>query len=305
VWVDQHFNGSFFTSSAANSLWSHAIWLGGRPEALLGATFLLGAGSDIIATATGRKNELDTVTRAALAAFATFAFVPWTITADQAGGVLAPFSNVVTVLPILAAGVVILSWLGQLRHGLKLIPAVVPLVTALGLGVVAVGGGLVRVMTDGRGSIWSQHSLELIAVGIPVAGAIAALVHWAPKLVGGPVAAPAASLAGLAAFAGFALYTASGVFLGADNADAYAPLWSAGDGHGGLALLGAAGIAIAAFSVVVLAFGYLGARNAGGAADPYGTGATLEWAAASPPPPHNFESVPDVTSSTPLLEGAV
>jgi cytochrome c oxidase subunit 1 len=230
--------------------------------------------------------------------------VPWTLTSDDFGGALAPFSNVITVLPILAAGVVVLSWLGQLRHGLKVIPALVPLVTALLLGVVAVGNGLVRLATDGRGTIWSQHSLELIAIGIPVAGAVAALVHWAPKLVGGPVAAPAASLAGLAVFAGFALYTASGVFLGADNAEAFAAVWSNADGRGGLALLGAAGIAIAAFGVVVLALGYLAARNAAGAADPYGTGVTLEWAAASPPPPHNFESVPDVTSSTPLLEGA-
>jgi cytochrome c oxidase subunit 1 len=304
VWVDQHFNGSFFTSSAANVFWTHAIWLGGRPEALLGATFVLGAGSDIIATATGKKNELDQVTRAALAAFATFAFVPWTLSADQAGGALAPFSNVITILPILAGGVVLLSWLGQLRRGLKLIPSVVPLVTALGLGVVALGDGLLRFTTDSRGTIWSQSSLTLFAIGIPVAGAVAALVHWAPKLVGGPVAAPAATLAGLATAGGFALLAASGVLLGADGSDVFAPNWSADDGHGGLALLGAVGIAVAAFGIVVLALAYAGARKQAGAANPYGSGTTLEWAAASPPPPHNFDSVPDVTSPTPLLEGA-
>ncbi|MEY2426833.1 MAG: cytochrome c oxidase subunit [Actinomycetota bacterium] len=304
VWVDQHFGGSFFTSSAANVFWTHAIWLGGRPEALLGAVFVLGAGSDIIATATGRRNELDQVTRAALAAFATFAFAPWTLTLDQAGGTLAPFSNVVTALPILAAGVVLLTWLAQLRHGLKVIPAVVPLVITLALGVVALADGVLRLTADNRGGIWSEASLTLFAIGIPVTGAIAALVHWAPKLVGGPVAAPVASLAALATAGGFTLLTASGVLLGADGADAYTPTWASGDGHGGLAILGAVGIGIAALGVIVLALGYAGARNKAGAADPYGSGVTLEWAAASPPPPHNFDSVPDVTSPTPLLVGA-
>jgi heme/copper-type cytochrome/quinol oxidase subunit 1 len=166
VWVDQHFNGSFFSSGVAGTFWAHTIWLGGRPEALLAATFVLGAGSDIIATATGRKNELDMVTRAGVAAFATFAFVPWTLTGDKIGGALAPFSNVATILPILAAGVVLLSWLGQLRHGLKLIPSVVPLVTTLALGVVALGDGLLRFTTDDRGAIWGQSSLMLFAVSI-------------------------------------------------------------------------------------------------------------------------------------------
>jgi heme/copper-type cytochrome/quinol oxidase subunit 1 len=33
--------------------------------------------------------------------------------------------------------------------------------------------------------------------------------------------------------------------------------------------------------------------------DPWG-GATLEWFALSPPPPHNFDAVPDVRSTEPL-----
>ena len=35
--------------------------------------------------------------------------------------------------------------------------------------------------------------------------------------------------------------------------------------------------------------------------DPWG-GATLEWFALSPPPPHNFDAVPDVRSTEPLRD---
>ncbi|MEY2398754.1 MAG: cytochrome c oxidase subunit [Actinomycetota bacterium] len=302
VWVDQHFGGSFFTSSSANVFWTHAVWLGGRPEALLASVFLLGAGSDIIATATGKPNELDMVTRAGIAAMATFAFVLWTGGSGDAGSPIAPFFNLGTALPVLAGLVVVLSWVGQLRHGVKSIPALVPLVLTIALGVVAlVQAGLVFANDFVPGTGWSETSVIFFAISIPLVGAVAALVHWAPKLVGGPVATPAAALAGLAVAGGMTLLVVSGALLGADGAPDFSPTWSTSDGHGALAIVGAVGIALAASGVLVLAAGFLGARNRAGAADPYGTGATLEWAAASPPPPHNFDSVPDVTSPTPLL----
>jgi hypothetical protein len=200
-----------------------------------------------------------------------------------------------------AASVVVLSLLAQLRHGLKVIPAVIPLVLTLALGAVGVLDLIIRVASDNRGGTWSETSLILFAVAIPTTGAIAALVHWAPKLVGGTVAAPVATLAGLATFGGWTLFTASGVFLGTNGAADFAHIWDKSDGNGGLALLGAVGIGIAAFGVVVLALGYAGARANSGAANPYGSGVTLEWAAASPPPLNNFESVPDVASATPLV----
>lgn len=302
VWIDQHFGGSFFTSTAANAFWTHAIWLGGRPEALLGSVFLLGAGSDIVATATGKKNELDIVTRAGIAGLATFAFVVWTGGRSDASSPIAPFFNFGTVLPVLAGGVVVLTWLAQLRRGVKAIPALVPLVLTVAMGVVALGLAALVFTSDfvaGTGS--SETSVFFFAVAIPLLGAVAALVHWAPKLVGGPMPSAAAGLSSLTIAGGVTLLTAAGALLGADGAPDFARVWSTDGGHGGLAILGAVGIALSALGVLVLAAGFASARNNAGAADPYGTGVTLEWAAPSPPPPHNFDTVPDVTSETPLL----
>jgi heme/copper-type cytochrome/quinol oxidase subunit 1 len=42
-------------------------------------------------------------------------------------------------------------------------------------------------------------------------------------------------------------------------------------------------------------------RGVGAGHDPWG-GETLEWFATSPPPPHNFDVVPDVRSDEPLRD---
>ena len=125
VWIDQHFGGKFFSSTGTHVFWMHTVWLGGRPEALLGSIFLLGAGSDIIATATGRKNELDMVTRAAIAAFANVlrsscgSTAP--VTPDRSWR-RSPMSRPSCRCSPGGRGAA-RRWLAQLRHGVKPIPA--------------------------------------------------------------------------------------------------------------------------------------------------------------------------------------
>ena len=54
--------------------------------------------------------------------------------------------------------------------------------------------------------------------------------------------------------------------------------------------------------VLSLVNAYLGVKGGVRAGhDPWG-GETLEWFATSPPPPHNFDVVPDVRSDEPLRD---
>ena len=172
VWVDQHFGGSFFTSSAANAFWTHAIWLGGRPEALLGAAFVLGAGSDIIATATGRRNELDQVTRAAhrrLRHVRVRAVDSHRRSGRRRPGAVQQRRS--PLLPILAAGVVLLT----LARPTASRPQADPVgrsarPDARASAWSALVDGLLRLTTDNRGRRWSEASLVLFAIAIPVDG---------------------------------------------------------------------------------------------------------------------------------------
>jgi cytochrome c oxidase subunit 1 len=57
------------------------------------------------------------------------------------------------------------------------------------------------------------------------------------------------------------------------------------------------GVIVFGLSLVMAATG----RGRAAEADPY-EGPTLEWATDSPPPPHNFDSVPEIRSALPMAD---
>ena len=68
---------------------------------------------------------------------------------------------------------------------------------------------------------------------------------------------------------------------------------------------GSAGAAIVGLGLLLvllnLLASVLGRRGARAGADPWGA-QTLEWATTSPPPPHNFDALPEIRSDAPLLD---
>jgi heme/copper-type cytochrome/quinol oxidase subunit 1 len=67
-----------------------------------------------------------------------------------------------------------------------------------------------------------------------------------------------------------------------------------------IATIGAFVLSLGVILSIVNAYSSL-KRGVGAGHDPWG-GETLEWFATSPPPPHNFDVVPDVRSDEPLRD---
>jgi heme/copper-type cytochrome/quinol oxidase subunit 1 len=150
----------------------------------------------------------------------------------------------------------------------------------------------------------SQGDTVYVLVGGGVIGGFAALHHWFPKLCGRLLGEGLGKAALALMFVGVNLYVLAMFLAGLEGqpVDVYEYFEDAGvDGYNLVASL-AAFILVAGILLELgnAAYSWNSGLRARGH-DPWG-GATLEWFALSPPPPHNFDAVPDVRSTEPLRD---
>ena len=296
LYADQHYGGAFFSPGAIAGLktWQHHLWVFGRPEVFLVATPALGVFCDVVATAAGRP-LLGFKAARGLAVFAVFwSLVAWATPFSGLTSPVTPTPNVGTALIVLPVAIVVLTWLGSFALGSPGITSgifhaagfVVVGAVATAMAVVA---GVAGVEGELQSVAFANSQITLVAVGAGLLGVTGGIAHWAPKLSGRLVPAPAAALQTLLIVGGALLLAVPG--------------WSTGLGADTdlsvVGALGAGALALAGLlSVPALAPG------AGTDPDPSGRGLTLEWVAASPPPPHNFDVLPAVASAHPLSVAA-
>ena len=151
-------------------------------------------------------------------------------------------------------------------------------------------------------TVTSQGDTLYVLVGGGVIGGFAALHYWFPKLCGRLLGEGLGKVALLLMFVGLNVYVLAMALAGLEGqpVDVYKYFEDTGvDGYNLVASLGAFVLVIGILlELGNAAYSWNNGLRARGH-DPWG-GATLEWFALSPPPPHNFDAVPDVRSTEPL-----
>ncbi len=332
LYIDVHFGGqSMFASAGALSVWQKGLWLYGRPEIVLLCLPALGAAADIVVTTakrpllslaapapaklTGGLPPIPGVTTpvkghvvaaGALGAVGVLSFACWTNGTKAMASGAQPLPTIAAAVVLVPIGIVATLWLGTLATA-KARPSVNLLFVIGGLValVVAVALGAWNVIdTAGVGTFAAFGPIEAGAIGVPTILGLGALAHWAPKLVGRKVMAPAAALSALAAVGGTLAVGLGAALAGHDGANAHLKDRAASTAAGsfvvyqfGQILLVAAGAILALDLARALIASRAGALDAD-----LTDGITLEWAASSPPPLHNFDLIPEVRSEAPLLD---
>ena len=311
--IDRRFDGVFFEpgSGGAPLLYEHISYI-----------FLTGAYLTILITAAGAISEiLPTFARkpifshravaASLVATAVLGLLAWMqnmyiAPLNEGWTIGAMLFAIALVVPI---GTLFYTWIATLWGGaLRLRAAswyaLIAISTmAFGLtgelmySVIPVGWALDYTAT-------SQGDTTYVLLGGAVFGGFAALHYWFPKLSGRLLGEGLGKIALLMMFVGTHLYVVPLLLAGLEGqpVDIFTYYEDTGlDTYNLIASLGAfvlvAGILLELGNA---AYSWNSGIQARGH-DPWG-GSSLEWFALSPPPPHNFDAVPDVRGPEPLLD---
>jgi len=324
LFVDRHYGAPLFSGYTGGRggnplIWPRLFWFGAYP--LLWALLIpaLGAVSQIVATFARRRLFSHDRAAAAFGAVGVLSFAGWgsEVTTLHRARPLFILGSLAVLAPV---ALLVLNWLATLRlagkettdsSALRRGFGQPPMLWALGmLPVLALGlaASVVSALDAGRGAhtnYWQAGQQHALFFGAATIGAVAALTFWGPKLWGRRLSAAMGRLEALAIVGGTLLTVVGMLALGVQDMALHLPTYTSDDGWGLANIAVSAGAAIVGLGLLLLVLDLLVSivlgRGEVAGPDPWG-GHTLEWAAPSPPPLHNFDALPEVRSATPLLD---
>ncbi len=309
---DRNVNGVFFSGDAGGAplLWQHLSWIFFTGVYMLIVIVALGAIAEIVPTFARKPlPSRDAVTRS-LAAIAVLGTLAWmqNMYSQPIGIGWSYFAMAMAMATIVPFGLVLFNLLATMFDGSISLRA--PMLYALG-AISMISAGLAAELSHSAVAVgWQlQNTTDATAsthfalVGAAVLGGFAALHYWYPKMTGRVMGESLGRIAFWTILAGLLIGFFPLVLAGLQGqvADAYKYFSGAGvSADNFVATIGAFVLAIGI--MLELANAVLSVRGGVRAGhDPWG-GTSLEWFALSPPPPHNFDVVPDVRSHEPLRD---
>lgn len=310
--VDRHFSGVFFDAGQGGEplLFTHLSWI--YFSGLHAVVFVAAAGaiSEIVQTFARKPLFSHVAVGWSLASLGTLNVLAWmqnmySSPIPEGFAYMAMGAAVAMLVPM---GVLVFNWIATLWEGR--IRTGAPIALALGAAVLMIFALVGELMTSVvpvglqlENTTAAQQDTVLFFVGAAVLGGFAALHYWLPKISGRAVADGIAGAALAAILLGATLYGFAMFFAGLEGQPVDISRYYDADGLTGynvVASIGALLMALGVFAELAnLARSYTAGRPVGH--DPFGA-STLEWFALSPPPPHNFDAVPDVRSAEPLRD---
>jgi cytochrome c oxidase subunit I len=311
--IDRQFDGIFFDSQEGGAplLYEHIAYFfltGLYLTVLLGAA---GAISEILQTFARKPIFSRRAVSASFVAIAVLGLLAWMqnmyIAPLNAGWTIAAMLFAVALLvPI---GTLLYNWIATIWGGaLELRAATWYALIAISTMACGLAGELMySVIPVGwalDNTTASQADTLYVLVGGGIVGGFAALHYWFPKLNGRLLGEGLGKIALALMTAGIHLYALPMFLAGLKGQPVDVFKFYEDTGVDALNVIASIGAFILVIGILLELANAAHSWNNGLPArghDPW-RGTTLEWYALSPPPPHNFDAVPDVRSPEPLFD---
>jgi heme/copper-type cytochrome/quinol oxidase subunit 1 len=310
--IDRHFGGVFFESGEGGAplYFQHLSWIFFSGAYAVMVLFAAGTISEIVPVFSGKPLLSRNTMAASFAAIGVLGLLAWMqnmFSAAIPAGFLY-MAMAAAVLMLVPLGLLFFNWLATLVGGAIELRA--PMLFALaGMSVLSFGlAG--ELMQSVIGVNWllgsttdSTACTGYVIVGGPILCGFAALHYWFPKLTGRVMGEGTAKASIVLIIVGAHLTFIPMVLAGLDGQPTDVYKYYENMDVGTYNLLSTIGlfVLVAGVKLTLLNAVRSVSRGVKAGPDPWG-GETLEWLAPSPPPPHNFDVVPDVRSAEPLRD---
>jgi cytochrome c oxidase subunit 1 len=310
LFIDRNYGGHFFDPSTGGNaiLWQNVFWFYSHPAVYIMILPAMGMISEILPVFSRKPLFGYKAFVFATAGIGALGFSVWAHHMFTTGAVYLPFFSLMTFLIAVPTGVKMFNWIFTLWRGKLTLST--PLLFALGfLSMFLIGGidgafsAAVPIDFALQDTYWIVAHLHYVLFGGSVFGVFAGVYYWFPKMTGRMLSEGLGKVQFVLMFVGFNLTFFPMHILGLSGMPRRIADYASTAGWNELNLAATIGGFIIAASfvpfLVNVAVSLRGGRIAGD--DPW-EGNTLEWATSSPPPPYNFDHLPEIRSERPLFD---
>ncbi|MGH9276711.1 MAG: cytochrome c oxidase subunit I [Acidimicrobiales bacterium] len=313
LYADRHL-GSHFYDARANGvpvLWQHLFWFFGHPEVYIVALPFFGVVTEVIPVFSRKRLFGYRGFVLATLAIAALSTAVWAHHMFTTGAVSLPFFSALTYLVAVPTGVKFFNWIATMWRGR--ISFETPMLFAIGFLLVFLVGGLTGPMLAATAFDFHVHDtyfvvahMHYVLFGSAVFGLFSGIYFWWPKFTGWRLGEGLGKVSFWLLFVGFNVAFWPQHLLGLRGMPRRVVDYNPDAGLDTLNLVSTVGAFAAALGVLVFLVNVVASRRRRDPAgdDPWG-GYSLEWATSSPPPAHNFVSLPSIRSERPAYDTRV
>lgn len=291
-------------------LWQHLFWFFGHPEVYIIALPFFGIISEILPVFS-RKPIFGYKTLVfATIAIAALSVTVWAHHMYVTGQVLLPFFAFMTMLIAVPTGVKFFNWIGTMWGGQVTFET--PMLWSIGFLITFLFGGLTGVILSSpvldfhlSDSYFVVAHFHYVVFGTVVFAMFAGFYFWWPKFTGRMLDERLGKIHFWTLFFGFHITFLIQHWLGVEGFPRRYANYLPSEGFTLENQVSTVGAFLLGASTLPFLYNVIKTWRSAPlvtADDPWGFGASLEWATSCPPPRHNFTSIPRIRSERPAFD---
>jgi len=308
---DRKFGSQVFDAANGGAiLWQHLFWFFGHPEVYILALPFFGIATEILPVFSRKPIFGYKGLVFATIAIAGLSVAVWAHHMYVTGAVNLPFFAFMTMLIAVPTGVKFFNWIGTMWGGS--VSFETPMLWTIGFLTTFLFGGLTGIILAAppldfhvSDSSFVVAHFHYVVFGTVVFAMFAGFYFWWPKFTGKMLDERLGKLHFWLVFFGFHITFLVQHWLGVEGMPRRYADYLASDGFTTLNMISTVGSIVLGASTFVFFWNIYKTNKYApmvNCDDPWGWGASLEWATSCPPPRHNFVEIPRIRSERPAFD---